>query len=220
MSILSNVVTASVSGAIEKNHRVTIVASSSIALTLPVFDDANINQNTRFIINIPTGITSVVIGTVDGTTFFENGLTTFAIPSEGQYEFIIVNGFWYVYKHQTSASSSASRYIHVPITDTGSFIVASTYRVLIVPHNDFIGYTLTSCQFSNYAVGGRGTNTYRLNKNGVGIGLAINQNETQLCVQQTYSEVHASCDRYTVTVSAVSGGGAPVGLAVDLRFDP
>lgn len=108
MAIKCNVVTILASSAIPKDQRVTLCGSDSITLTLPVFDDIDITSNTRFVVVVPagSGYTTIQMATADGTLFDANGLTTYILPSEGQFEFCINNSRWYCQFVTTSTSNS------------------------------------------------------------------------------------------------------------------
>ncbi len=108
MAIKCNVVTILASSAIPKDQRVTLCGSDWITLTLPVFDDIDITSNTRFVVVVPagSGYTTIQMATADGTLFDANGLTTYILPSEGQFEFCINNSRWYCQFVTTSTSNS------------------------------------------------------------------------------------------------------------------
>lgn len=126
MAIKANVVTVTASSTIDKSQRVSLVGASSLALRMPVYDDIEITQNTRFVVVVPAGlgITGTSVATSDGTLFDTNGLTTLSLTSEGMYEFCMNNGRWYVltYLYSTgSGGTPASPTNSVQFNNAGAF---------------------------------------------------------------------------------------------------
>lgn len=218
MSVLPNVVTVSSSGSIPNNQRVTLVGASSLTLTLPINDGTTLSANTRFVVVIPSGlgITGTVLNTSDGTLFDPSNSTTLSLTAEGQYDLCINNGRWYVQLNSISVGSNV-RYLHINVVDWTTSLTVSTYRSMVGLHSDFNGWTLESISYIVHTVGGRGTTTIELGKNGVFSGVFAILNDSEKCVTRRYGIDHTTCDDYVWRITTLQSA-APIGLSVDMKF--
>jgi hypothetical protein len=147
MAIKCNVVTASSSLSITKDQRVTICGSDSITLTLPIFENVNITENTRFVVIVPagSGYTSIEMQTIDGTSFDANGSSSYILPSEGQYEFCINNGRWYILPYEFPVQQFPASLLSSSITWVGTTAPSGTT-------NHEYGGIYSGCMFFGWIV--------------------------------------------------------------------